>query len=450
MDSQPVVEIGPGRGNLYRSSMNYYGTDYPFYPELMMIGKTVSFSRLFQTQPWIAAAVMRMLTWSIRVPLKVYRRTGDDSRVRLRPGEHPMADAVVTPHDRGNQAGFMMNLLGPMLVHGNSVTEVLDGAGNKIEFEPKDWRYSLPIMPWRNSLEGFTFDTDTSEFRRDVSIDQVLHISYSITGVTGPLGTSPLMQLGTTLRIEDAAQRYQQGLFKNGARPPSAVTASEEFLGLERGERQAIMAQLRKDLLDLYAGPENSGRPALLPPGLDWKPIGHTAQEAELVDQRKVAREEVAAVYLIPPPMLGILDHATFSNIETQREMVYTDCLGPPLIMIEQCITSQVIQALLQEDDVYVEFDFAGVLRGDRLKEIQALRLAIQSALLTPNEGRAVLNQQRSDVAAMDQFYLPFNNLQPVGTKSLKETGAPSPAGAPREASLFLPDGHRFKEYSYS
>lgn len=412
--SQPS-EIAPGRGDLNRTSTPFMYGDGLFSTELLLLdNKVVSFARLFQTQPWVAAAVMRMLTWSVRVPLKVYRRTGDDSRLRLREGEHPLADAVITPWERGNMAGLVTSLLGPMLVHGTSLTEVLDGAADKLSFAPKDWRFVSPIRPWRDSLEGFVVDKDSSAFAREVSIDELLMIaSWS---PTGQIGTSPLQQLGISLRIEDGAQRFQQNLFKNGARPPSAVTASEAFLGLDRLERQEIMMQLRRDIIDIYSGPENSGRPALLPPGLDWKPVGHSAVEAELIDQRKVIRDEVAAVYQIPPPMMGILDKATYSNIETQREMIYTDCLGPPLVLIEQCINSQVVRALLREDDVYCEFDFAGVLRGDRLKEVQALREAIGSALYTPNEGRSKLNEPKSDNPAMDEFYMPVNNWGPVGT----------------------------------
>jgi phage portal protein BeeE len=123
----------------------------------------------------------------------------------------------------------------------------------------------------------------------------------------------------------------------------------------------------------------------------------------------------VCAVYQIPPPMLGILDKATYSNIETQREMTYTDSLGPPLVLIEQCLNAQVLRGLMRETEIFCEFDFAGVLRGDKLKEVQALRDAIQTALLTPNEARSIDNRPRSDNPAMDQFYLPMNNLAPVG-----------------------------------
>ena len=118
-----------------------------------------------------------------------------------------------------------------------------------------------------------------------------------------------------------------------------------------------------------------------------------------------MAAVEVCAVYQMPPPMVGILDRATFSNIETQREMGYTDSLAPPLVAIEQKINAHLVRGLLAEPDVFVEFDFAGVLRGDRLKEVQALRAAIDGSLMTPNEGRSVLNMPRSEQPGMDSFY---------------------------------------------
>jgi hypothetical protein len=99
--------------------------------------------------------------------------------------------------------------------------------------------------------------------------------------------------------------------------------------------------------------------------------------------------------------------------------MTYTDCLGPPLVLLEQTFNAQVIRDLLQIDDVQVQFDFSAVLRGDRLAEIDSLRDAVSSALMTPNEGRGVLNMPKSDDPGMDQFYLPFNNLQPVGSPPL-------------------------------
>jgi HK97 family phage portal protein len=432
------IEVAPGRGDLRYASWNWGGAAEVWHPSLLQFdNRTVSYAKLYCTQPWVASAVDRMLRWAVRVPLKTYRVGADPyDRDELPASKSPIAAMIKHPWDRASQAQLVQALLGPVLVHGNSITE-MDSGMSKIDLRPIDWRFAQPIMPWRDSLEGFRVDTDEAAYARDVSIDKILHVCW--WSPTGPLGVSPLMQLGTTLQIEDSAQRYQRATFRQGARPPSAVVVDEKFLGIKPEERREIMANLRVDMTELYSGPENAGKPALLPPGVDWKALGGSVVEAALVDQRKVAREEIAAVYQIPPPMLGILDNATYSNIETQREMIYTECVGPPLILVERCLNSQLIRDYLQIDptsDVFVEFDFSAVLRGDELAVINATRQAISTALLSPNEGRQVLGRPSVAAPLMDDYYIPTNNLTPVKTLdpeqlAPKQSAAPAPKQPP-------------------
>lgn len=439
----PPIRLGPGRADLRNSSVPFGAWAGGGMGVEMVDRQVVSYAMLFATQPWIAAAVMRLMTWSVRVPLKVYRRTGDDSRERLMPGDHPLADAVATPWPRGCTADLTMGIVGSASVHGNSVTTVNSGAGDKIQFTQQDWRRTMPIITGDLDLVGWTIDNGLPA-EDTVGVDTALHVAW--WSPLGPLGVSPLRQLGVTIRIEEAAQRYQTAMMRNSARPPSAIQASDAWLGFKPDERAVLLKQLREDVNVIYAGPENNGRPALLPPGLTWEKVGHTAVEAELIDQRKVAREEMAGVYLIPPPMLGILDKATYSNIQTQREMAYTDSLGPPLVLTEQRFNAQVVRGLLREPDIYVEYDFAVVLRGDRLKEIQALREAIAGGFLTPNEARDTENRPRIDNELADKTWMPWNNLRPIDWPQPLARGAtpvapdenpePTPAPAADEPSI--------------
>lgn len=382
----------------------------------------ISYANLFNTQPWVAAAVMRMLTWSVRVPLKVYLRTSSDSRERLQPSDHPLAGAFVWPWERGSRAQLIMSLLGPLLVHGNATVQIVIEPDETIRFYPRDWRFMRPIYSSPSEVSGWETDEDGAV--ETLPADHVLHVAW--WSPNGPLGVSPLYQLGVTLALEDAAQRYAKSNMRNMARPPSAVTVSSDFLGFDKDVRDQVIANLRQQISDIYSGPENAGKPAILPSGLDWKQVGHTAQEAELIEQRRVNREEIAAVYQIPPPMMGILDHATYSNVEVMRDMAYTDSLGPYLVLIEQAMNAQLIYGLLGEQDVYVEFDFAGVLRGDRLKEVQAIREAIGTGVLTPNEGRIRLNYPKSSDAGADALYLPTNNLTRIGESAAVDPGDPN------------------------
>lgn len=405
-EGQPV-EISPGRGDLRRSSMSTVNMQRG----LPLVDRHVSYARLFATQPMIASCVGWFLRQSRRVPLKVYRRDGEDGRTRLRAGEHKLATAIEEPWEGASALSLMSRLLGPFLVHGNSLMEVDEGARGVLRFTPADWRYALPIMPWRDSIVGWELDTDDPTVKRTRGTEKVLHVAE--WSPLGPFGISPLEQLGVTIAIEDAAQRHQRSMLANGVRTAAVVEATDDrFFGLQPEERQELMTGLREDVEDTQTGPENSGRPWVLPPGLKITTTGQSAVEADLIAQRVVNRVEALGVYGLPPYTMGVVERG--SELPEQRQMAYTDGLAPPIILIEACINAQLVHALLGEPDIFVEADFSGVLRGDPLKEVEAIRNAVGTAVRTPNEGRAVLNLPKSNQPGMDDFYLPRNNLWPL------------------------------------
>jgi phage portal protein BeeE len=159
-------------------------------------------------------------------------------------------------------------------------------------------------------------------------------------------------------------------------------------------------------------GQQNAGKLPVMPPGFKWTTADTTtAVEAELLAQRTVNRNETSSIYMVPAPFAGILDKTSYNNITTLREMAYTDGLAPPLVLSEQVINAHVVRGLLRQDDIFVEFDLGALLKGDRLKEIKALREAIGMMLMSPNEGRDVLNLKRSSAPGADSLWAPVNNL---------------------------------------
>lgn len=422
-DESGPIEVAPGRGDLRYSSQPFFD----LRRSISVVGGHISFAQLVAEQPLVASAIGWHQRQSRRVPLKAYRKTGDDSRERLQPKEHRVADAIAHPWEGGSQLQLVEHLLGSFLTHGNSLADIDNGAFNRIRFTPADWRFALPIMLFSGApISGWELFRNYPGGPTPRSVDQVLHVrSWS---PLGPIGISPLQQLGTTIAIEDAAKRHQRAMLRNGARPPSAIESTPEFLSLDPTERKQLEEQLRRDVEDIYAGPENSGRPALLPPGLKWQEVGHSAVEAELIQQRVVNRVEAQGVYGLPPATVGVIERG--SELPEQRQMAYVDGLAPPLILIESMINAQLIDNVLHEDDIYVEFDFAGILRGDKLKELEALREGISYSMLTPNEARTAQNLPKSDADGMDDFYLPRNNLWPQG-QPYKPQGGESEGGSP-------------------
>ena len=111
---------------------------------------------------------------------------------------------------------------------------------------------------------------------------------------------------------------------------------------------------------------------------------------------RKLNREEAAALYQIPLPMVGILDHATFSNIREQHKHLYMDCLGPILEMIVSDLELQLLRDFDDPDDHYLEFNIAAKLAGSFEEQATAIQKLTGGPVMTRDEGRARLNLPRA------------------------------------------------------
>lgn len=398
---------------------------YPGGAGVAMLGdRTVSYADLYGTQPMIASTVNKIVRQVTRLPLKVYRRT-DAGRERVAGGY--LFDLLRMPWPRASAKDVKQAMLLGPLVHGNGVLVKRRRparTGPVRSLRPVPYPALTPqiiggeVEQWENTGQ-------VGDLPRWIDPGDVVHVAFR--GLDGPLGVSPLAQLGVTLRIEDAAQRHQQGLLRNGAKPSGVIKQSEQYLQLPGDERQLAQDTLRADVDGLYAGPENSGRPLLLPPGLEWADTQHTAVEAELIQQRELAREEVCAVYDIPPPLVGILEHATLANVEEFNRMLFTAVLSPWLTLVEETIWAQLIAeepTIRGIDQLYVEFDLNDVLRGSLLQRSQALAAQIATGILTIDEAREVENRPAFDLPVTRAPLYPSNNLTPVGAPAPPPTDA--------------------------
>jgi HK97 family phage portal protein len=397
---------------------------YPGGAGVAMLGdRTVSFWDIYGTQPYVASTINKIVRQVLRLPLKAYKRT-EAGRERVNGGY--LFDLIRQPWPRASAMDLKQGMLLGALIHGNSLLVKQRRparSGPVRSLRPVPYPALTPriiageIEAWENTgrLDGLPMWINAGD---------VLHVAFR--GM-GPLGVSPLAQLGVTLRIEDAAQRHQQALMLNGARPTGALKQAEEFLRMEGADRQAAQDELRAGIDALYVGPENSGRPLLLPPGIEWQNTQHTAVEAELIQQRELAREEVCAVYDVPPPLVGILEHATLANLEEFNKMMFTAVLAPWLTLVEETIWAQLIAeepTIRGIDQLYVEFDLADVLRGSLVDRSQAMAAQIATGILTIDEAREIENRPAFDLPLTRAPLYPSNNLTPIGVDAAPPSDA--------------------------
>ncbi len=372
-------------------------------------GLTVSYAQLYRTQPWIATNVNKLSRQISRLPLKCYTMDSQNNREEVVKGNLP--DLLHTPWQRGSTFNLKQAISFPAALHGNSLLgKVRKNRGGPVtSFLPLDWRFLVPQMDER----GGVLYWETWQTGERLFFDPADAVHFAWAAPDGDLGVSPLQQLGTTIRLEDAAQRYATGSFDNAVRPSGALVADKDTK-LKPEEINDLRAQVEST----HGGIDNAFRLLLLSGGMDWKPFSQTAKEAELIESRKLNREEVAAVYDIPPPMIGDLEKATFSNIAEQHKMLFTTVLGPWLVFIQETIQAQLIDPEPAFEGHFVEFDLNEQLKGDPDKRIPAITKGIETGLYTINEGRKMEGLPAIDHPWANQPLIPANNLTPLGAEA--------------------------------
>lgn len=375
-------------------------------------GEAATYEQLYETQPWVQIVVNKLARNIARLPLKVYVNPDEpDERERVREG--PLADLLKMPGERMGPGKLKQAIVSNVALHGNSV---LVKRRKRVGMPP------FELLPSSFAFWDVVRDASESVWyvykpRRGPVIpfraDEVLHFSWWEPG-DGLKAPSPLKALRETLMMEDAAQRAAIASFENGMRQ-SGFFSAPASIPPDQFER------LRAQLSEKYGGPDNAMKTVLLDNDIDWKQMSNNAQESELVNLRKLTREEVAAVYDIPPPVIGILDRATFSNITEQHLMLYQDTIQPWTSMIEETFSVQLIAPEPLMAGQYAEFEFGAVLAGDPVKQTNTLVRAVGGPFMTPNEARARMNMQPiTDDDAADQ-------LRPAPNASIQET--PSDSG---------------------
>jgi HK97 family phage portal protein len=158
------------------------------------------------------------------------------------------------------------------------------------------------------------------------------------------------------------------------------------------------------------SGPGAGGTP-ILEDGMTFTPVSQTARDLQYIEARKLTREEVASAYFVPPPMVGILDNATFSNITEQKKMLYSETLGPWLTMITEELQLQLMLDFEPEpQNYYLEFNLREKLTGSFEERADSIQKSVGGPTMTINEARAMDN--RPPVDGGDVLIRPLNVTQ--------------------------------------
>ncbi len=370
------------------SALATVSTSGPFFD-----GYRRTYAQIYQTQPAVRTVIDFFARNIAQLGLHAYRRVSDTDRVRLT--DHPLPRLLKRPNPATTRYRFIESTVQDAAIYANAYwLKVRPSSGplGLVRLPAGEMRVRGTLLP-----TGYEWEPQSGRPPLSFAPSEIVHFRLYDPG-NAALGFPPLETLRRELAEYAAAGDYRQAFWKNSARVESVITRPANAPKWLPDQRR----DFRKDWQE-FAG-ARAGMTPVLEDGMELKPISSTARDSQFIESRKLFLEEVARAYHVPLPMVGILDHATFSNIREQHKQLYQDCLGPWLVMLEEEIELQLLGEFDAVDDVYLEFNIAEKLKGSFEEQAAALYQLTGRPVMTVHEARARLNLPSTGDPANDKI----------------------------------------------
>lgn len=339
-------------------------------------------------------ACVRVLAEGVaQLPLILYER---QERGRTRAVDHPLSALLHTsPNPVITSFEWREVMMAHLTLWGNAFCEIeRNGAGRPLALWPL-----LPGSMTVHEKDGMRWYEYQLENGRTIPMrsDQILHIPGF--GYDGLAGKSLIRLSRESVGLGIAAGRYGATVFGSGE-VPGGVLEHPGVLGDEAFEH------LQKSWAARHQGLSNANRLAILEEGMKYTKTGVPPEDAQFLETRRFQRTEIAAIFRVPPHMIGDLERATFSNIEQQSLDFVTNTLGPWLVRIEQRLSMSLLTEV-ERTRYYAEFLVAGMLRGDIATRYESYVKGRNWGWLSANDVRELENM--NPIENGDAYLVPLN-----------------------------------------
>jgi HK97 family phage portal protein len=352
--------------------------------------------------PAVWAAINFISGTIASLPLSVYRRTSDGRERADRDPLHALLHDA--PNPEWTSFRWRKYSMVNTLLRGRSYTFIeRNAAGRPMAFWPLD-----PTQVSIERREGrtvYTYAENGATYRAD----EILDIPFML-GVDGLAHVDPTDRLRNAIGLAIALEEYASRFFQNGGVPPLSLQGPISS--------PAAAQRAAHDITENLKSARDSKRNVLvMPAGHELKPIGVDPEKSQMNEARRYQLEEIARVYDLPPVFLQDLTHGTYSNTEQQDLHFVKHTLTQWLRAWEQEMNLK----LFAGRGRFVEFNLDGLLRGDFQSRMAGYATAVQNAIRTPDEIRAMENQPPKGGAA-DKLHIQGATV-PIGTQPTNDPG---------------------------
>ena len=159
-----------------------------------------------------------------------------------------------------------------------------------------------------------------------------------------------------------------------------------------------------------FSGSSNAGNTLILDRAAKWQPMQMSGIDAQSIENRRFQIEEICRFARVLPIMVGYSDKATtYASAEQMflHHLVHT--LAPWYSRLEQSIDTNLLTEKDRQAGIYSDFVEEGMLRGSAEATKEVILGYVNGGILTPNEGRALLDRNPDSDPTSDNLRVPAN-----------------------------------------
>lgn len=383
---------------------------------------------LYGTQENLYAVVSFLADSIAQLPLKVYKRNGENDRERDRDSDAAklmwLPNADQTAYEFWNAVATEFYLYGTAIVW--HLPDPYSESGHQLRVIPRDWIVDS------SSATAYALDSITITARGNAPSVKIPRTEFTQFKMYQPGNPgsyqSPVAPLSQTLMEQIQAGKFRTQIWRSSGRFNAYITRPKDVQPWDDETKKRWVEAFREGW---GSGGNSAGKMPLLEDGMEIKPYQFNSEQAQYAETKQLSREDVAAAYHVNPSLIWHTQTQTYASAKDNARSLYADTLGPQIQMLQQRINAFLLPMVGADPNTYVEFDLTEKLKGSFEERASILQAAVGGPYMTRNEARADSNLP--PIEGGDELIVPLNVNNGIDNPAVEVEEAPQePQEAPK------------------
>ena len=330
------------------------------------------------------------------LPIDAYQRV-DGNRVPYR----PRPEWVMKPDLESSRIEHFQQVIVSLLLDGNAFVRVFRKKGVIVSLVALD---PTKVRVERVALGRLRYYYHEQE----IPAADILHIRDMVRA--GHVrGISRIETLKEELGLASALRSFASRFFGQGGTAQLAIETPSN-LTPEQAKALADSANNR------HGGFRKAHKTMVVSGGATIKKLGTDPNEAQMIESRRLAVENICAIFGVPPTILGVTSAGAMSYASVEQNSLNWVRFGlqPIIQKLEEAYSS-----LIEYQQAFVKFNVDSLLRADYATRVNGYSSALQAGWMSINDVRGLEDMRPAENG--DQYRVPLANVS-LSAADLTET----------------------------